>query len=447
MTFPIPTRAARSLVASLPLLRTWYIGYVVLVFWAGGHLLWPAPNGLLIDGLIYIVVFLVGYWLWARWARAGNHRELRVPGAGAMGKVLLSLRRFGYRDGPSDGPRIVSAPLRVLSYTLVLLVVVRLSVIAYQILFLYGFRNYLSGASLVFQINDYGRLDIRGGWFVIVTNVLNLTSIAACAYYLRELLVQGIAPRYALVMMLMVGVPILALQRSSVLFGVAFVGVAYIFGARVRGEDVTGKVFAATIAGVFALGIGVYVGLLRENAVNQSPGSGQLGHRVLNLVQGEMSPIVVYATFRADVGRVIDYQYGKPIIAPLLFKAIPRNWYPDKPTDSAAFYALHYQPGAFAAGYALAPTLWGALYLNFGYIGTVLGSFLLGIGTARIDSIYVQRRTEELGWFLIVYYNYYTLLRDDISNVLAILMLSAVVYLILHWVMNARRPLPLPAAA
>jgi oligosaccharide repeat unit polymerase len=443
---PDAARGARRIIASLPLLRNWYVGYVLLVFWAGGHLFWPSPNGLLMDGLVYIAMFLMGYWLWDRWAKSGGRHELRIPGGKLLRKPWLLARRLGRAHATSAGPPLVSAPLTVVRRLLILLLLARLGVIAYQVLFVYGLRNYFSGASLVFQINDYGRLDIASGWFVIVTNVLGLTTIAACAYYLRECLVQRIAPSFGLVVGLMVGLPILALQRSSVLFGVAFVGVAYIFSARVRGQKVVSKVLALGLAAVLALGLGVYVGLLRENAVNQSPGSGQLENRVWNLVQGEMSPIVVYATFKSDVGRVIDYQYGTPILGPLLFKVVPRNWYPGKPTNSAAFYASHYQPAAFAAGYALAPTLWGALYLNFGYVGTVLGSFLLGMVTARLDSTYVEGRVEELGWFLIVYYNYYTLLRDDISNVLGVLILTCAVFLVLQWGMKARRPLPQPAA-
>jgi hypothetical protein len=127
-----------------------------------------------------------------------------------------------------------------------------------------------------------------------------------------------------------------------------------------------------------------------------------------------------------------------------LFKVVPRNWYPDKPTNSAAFYASHYQPAAFAAGFAIAPALWGALYLNFGNVGTVLGSFMLGMVTARLDSIYLEGRIDELGWFLIVYYNYYSLLRDDISNVLGVLMLTGAVFLALQWALTTRTQ---PAAA
>jgi oligosaccharide repeat unit polymerase len=429
---------ARQVIASLPLLRNWYIGYVLLVFGVGGYLLWPTPEVLVVDGIIYIAVFLLGYRLQGRWAKSGSRLELLTQFAVLRRMPLMlgrCLRRSGATSVGRPGARV---SLTVLRRLLLLLLLARLGVIAYEILFVYGFRRYFSGAALVFQIQDYGRFDIGGGWFVVLTNALSFSTIAASAYYLKECLVQKSVPRFGLVVALLVGLPILALQRSSVLFGVAFVGVAYLFSARMRGQNVVGKVVAVAIAGALALGVGVYVGLLRENALSQGPVSGQLEHRVLNLAEGEMSPIVVYATFKADVGNVIDYQYGRPILGPLVFKVVPRNWYPDKPTNSGAFYASHYQPAAFAAGFAIAPTLWGALYLNFGYVGTVLGSFLLGVLTARLDRIYTEGRVEELGWFLIIYYNYYSLLRDDISNVLGVLLITGTVFLIMQWLLDAR---------
>jgi hypothetical protein len=427
----------RNVIATLPLLRNWYIGYIVVVFWVGGLVLGPSPSPLVIDGVIYIVTFLLGYWLWCRWSKSGPRRAIHARFTLRTYIPVVFVRWCGSPVGALVGRVRAHSPLEVLRRLLILLLLARLGVIVYEVFFVYGLKEYFSGAALVFQIKDYGRFDVASGWFVILSNALNITTVAACACYLTESLVQKSAPRFDLVVALMVIVPILNLQRSFVLFGVAFVGVAYVFSARVRGEQVLARVSATAIAGILALGLGVYVGLLREDGLNPGSANGQLAGRVWKLAEGEMSPIVVYAAFRADVGRIIDYQYGRSILGPLVFKVVPRNWYPNKPTNSAAFYASHYQPAAFAAGFAIAPTLWGALYLNFGYFGTVMGSLVLGVVTARLDSVYLQGRIVELKWFLIVYYNYYTLLRDDISNVLGLLLLTGAVVLILQW---ATRP-------
>jgi len=409
---PLQCEAAlhyRLMISRLLLLRNWYIGYVVLVFVIGGHLLWPDPDALMIDALIYIAAFLLGYWLFGRGAISASR----------------------------PGPR---TPLWVLRRVLLMLVFARVGLIVYQIAFVYGLTDYFSGAALVRQLNVYGQLDIGNGWFVILTNILNLSTVAACAYYLRECLAQESAPRFGLVAGLMVGMPLLALQRSSVLFGVAFLSVAYAFIARVRREKVAAKVTAAAVAGILALGVGVFLGLLREDAFTHGAVSNQsFGDRVFNLAEGEMSPIIVYATFEADAGKLVDYQHGQTILSPLLFKLVPRNWYTDKPINSGAFYATQYQPAAFAAGYSMAPSLWGALYLNFGYVGTIVGSFLLGMLTARLDRIYRERRIEELGWYLIVYYSYYSVLRDDVTNAATVLVLTGAVFLVMQWLLTARR--------
>ncbi|MHB8688600.1 MAG: O-antigen polymerase [Candidatus Dormibacteraceae bacterium] len=401
------------MIAKLVLLRNWYIAYVVFVFIVGGHLLWPHPDALVIDAVLYIAVFLLGYRLWGRRRLTSN-----LPRARTRLVVLIRL--------------------------LVILILARLGLVAYQVLFVYGFTSYVAGGALVGQIQSYGRVDVSTGWYVVISNVLDLSTIAACAYYVRECLARRYTPSLRLIAGLVVGVPILELQRSSVLFGIAFLSVTYIFTARIRGEKVGSKVVVAALAAVLALGAATYVGLLRQAALAPASVSGRLGTRAFSLVESEMSPILVYATFRSDVGRVINYQYGGPILGPLAFKLVPRNWYPNKPTNSAAFYALYYEPAAFASGFAIAPTLWGALYLNFGYLGTVLGSFLLGVLTARLDRIYLEGRVEEIGWLLIFYYNYYSLLRDDISNVLSVLLITGVVFMVIQWTLRAR-PRTIPA--
>jgi hypothetical protein len=89
----------------------------------------------------------------------------------------------------------------------------------------------------------------------------------------------------------------------------------------------------------------------------------------------------------------------------------------------------HFDPVDFAAGFVLSPTIWASLYLNFGYPGSVLGSFLLGLMSARVDRIFIQKRTVEVGWLLIVYYNYYLLLRQDIADEVAVFILTGAVFI------------------
>lgn len=247
--------------------------------------------------------------------------------------------------------------------------------------------------------------------------------------------------RFDLLITIMIGMPILELQRANIIFGVVFVSGAYIYAGRYRGHDLTRRLVAVAVVGVLALGTGILLGLVREHALAGISRGGQTeGAQVLALIRGELSPVLVYSTIRSDTGRLFDFQAGKTIFPPLAFKLIPRSWNTAKPTNSAAFYATHYHPGEFAAGFVIAPTFWTALYLNFGYPGAIIGSFLLGMLTARIDRIFTRRRTQEVGWLLIFYWNYYLLLRQDVADTLAALLLTGAVYVVVRMIFRARLP-------
>ncbi len=382
-------------------LRNWYVAYVLVIFLVGGYLYRIDLHFLALDGVLYISSFLVGYWLQDR------------------------------RSSPVSGPgRRVSR--RAVTWLVAAILLARLAVIGYQALVVYGFRNYISGAALVGQISDYGRYSVENGLYVILNSALNFGTVACCALYVRECLVQQRRPRFDLVAAAMIGAPILELQRSYILFGVVFVGVAYIYTARLRGENVTRRFVAAAVAAILAVSAGVYLGLLRENALSHGALNGQsVGVRVVGLLHSEVSPVTVYATIRRDTGRVFDFQLGQTIFGPLAFKLVPRSWDTHKPINSAAFYATRYDSVNFAAGFVVSPTFWTALYLNYGYPGSLLGSFVLGILTGRVDRIFVQKRTREFGWLLIVYYNYYLLLRQDIADMLAVFILTGAVFIAL----------------
>lgn len=389
-------------------LRNWYVGYLALVFLVGGYLYLLDMRPLVFDTVIYVSVFLFGYRLWS--------------------KRAIPLSR--------ESPR---ASLHALTWVLVALVSVRLAVTAYQALVIYGIRDYLTGAALVGQIKDYGRFSVANGWFVIVHYALTFSTVACCALYVRESLVEQRRPRFGLIAGVMVAVPILELQRSAIFFGVVFVAVAYIYTARVQGQDVTRRFIAAAVAAMLAIGAGLSLGLLRENALFHEGLTAQsVGARVVALVRAEVSPVVVYSSFRTDTGRAYPFQWGRTVVGPLVFKVVPRSWATNKPTNSAAFYMIHYDPKDFASGFVLSPTIWASLYLNFGYVGTILGSFLLGLLSARVDRIFTEKRTPELGWLLIVYYNYYLLLRQDIADMLAVFILTGAVYIALGRLIRKR---------
>lgn len=70
--------------------------------------------------------------------------------------------------------------------------------------------------------------------------------------------------------------------------------------------------------------------------------------------------------------------YGATIVAPILFKSIPRKIWPNKPLNAAAIYTETVSPGILQQGFAFAPGLVYESYINFGYLGSFIYFLLIG---------------------------------------------------------------------
>jgi len=79
------------------------------------------------------------------------------------------------------------------------------------------------------------------------------------------------------------------------------------------------------------------------------------------------------------VGRVphdLPYQLGRTYLATATMP-VPRGLWPDKPLPSTGVFTLAFWPDSWLLnGTTLPPGLFGEFYLNFGWIGVVLGAFL-----------------------------------------------------------------------
>ena len=84
-------------------------------------------------------------------------------------------------------------------------------------------------------------------------------------------------------------------------------------------------------------------------------------------------------TMMVLVGRVphdLPYQLGRTYLATLTMP-VPRGLWPDKPLPSTGVFTLAFWPDTWLLnGTTLPPGLFGEFYLNFGWIGVVLGAFL-----------------------------------------------------------------------
>ena len=120
---------------------------------------------------------------------------------------------------------------------------------------------------------------------------------------------------------------------------------------------------------------------------------------------------------------------------------------PDKPTNSSGYFMQKLHPAYAEGGYFISTSIFGDMYLNFGIFGVVVFCFLLGMFSARMDSVIIKHDIGGLPAFLIVYYYYYILLRGDLQGSLTQVILTAVTYLFLRQMLNIRIHLLTPAAA
>ena len=84
-------------------------------------------------------------------------------------------------------------------------------------------------------------------------------------------------------------------------------------------------------------------------------------------------------TMMVLVGRVphdLPYQLGRTYLATATMP-VPRGLWPDKPLPSTGVFTLAFWPDTWLLnGTTLPPGLFGEFYLNFGWIGVVVGAFL-----------------------------------------------------------------------
>jgi hypothetical protein len=101
---------------------------------------------------------------------------------------------------------------------------------------------------------------------------------------------------------------------------------------------------------------------------------------VLNAIRIEfVGNFIQLQTMMVLVGRVpheLPYQLGRTYLATATMP-VPRLLWPDKPLPSTGVFTLAFWPDTWLmSGTTLPPGLFGEFYLNFGWIGVVVGAFL-----------------------------------------------------------------------
>lgn len=369
--------------------------------------------GWLLEFVIVLAIFMAGYIFGLRWARR-RRGQSNLSNANKQG---------------NDGHLNAALLILFLANTVFLL----LTILSY------GVAEFYAGAQLVAMIQDYGKANAGGAIVQVVTFALG-TATSAGLYVLVERTVNvpggpidvarqrnrtRLALRLSFIWLLLF--PVLQFSRSALVFGsLTFLSIWSRFAR---------KSFAIRVVllGLLALGFFVYIGLTRAES---------LGSRlqVESLFISELTPWAAYRDIKTNIEQ-LGYQNGRTLFLPFLLRVVPRGLFPNKPQNSAGYYMSMLFPDLFAKGFVIAPTYMGALYLNFGMLGVLAGTFLFGIFSGRIDGIVIYRQFRRIGLFFLVFAIYLSLLRNDPAGTMFDLLISILVYFtISRWAWSKDRP-------
>jgi hypothetical protein len=430
-------------------LRNFFVVYTVALFCIGVPLFHLQP-ALYADMVLFVVVFLSGYALSAL-------RREHQPEEAAGTTVWVGHTKHRIH--------VVEQLMLFVACLQVLLLAVNIS--------RYGIGGFYRGLGLIDQLSTYGKASVSGGVIQIATFLLKYSTLAVAIVYVQICLQARVKIRYRFLLLLLVVLPILSLSRSDALHGAGLLVVVNATARRIGGgsaaEADAGSPGASDgsdgpgfglprrrrlapkrrlsmgITMVVAIVAGLAIGSLRQNAIAPPTTTSPVA-RSVPLLTSEISPIQAYSEIKANRAR-LKRQHGRTIVLPIVFKVIPRGLFPNKPINTGAYFMSVVRPAEFAAGFALPPTLFGDAYINFGMGGAVLACLLVGLVAARLDVSYKQGRLSRLPSFLIVYANFYALVRSPLSETLAGILLTAAAWAVLSRVLGTRTPKDSPAPA
>lgn len=405
-------------------LKNFFLVYALLLFGVGTAAFHLPIVRVVADAVGFVIAFLAGYWL-STFPAARIGSSTRRPPVGRS-KVRGQLRVAGVQRA--------MVTLLGLDFMLLLFEFSRFGVIGYY-----------RGEQLVDQFLTYGKANAAGGAEQIIRFGLTYSAIALVVLYSQACLETAQTVRYRYAVGLLVVTPILFLHRFDAVIGAATCVAVYAcerranvlpttpvrssVGAPVRvraGRRGRARRLVVMLSIFGAFGAAVLIGGLRGGALSSATQSAP-SISTSGLLTEEFTPVQAYAEIKANHA-ILKPQLGKTIFLPLLFKVIPRAWFPNKPLNSGAYYMSVVRPAEFKAGFALPPTFFGDAILSFGRWGGMLLCSVLGFITARIDIGYKAVRPSRIPLFLIFFANYYGVMRFPISESLAGILLTLAVW-------------------
>ncbi len=98
---------------------------------------------------------------------------------------------------------------------------------------------------------------------------------------------------------------------------------------------------------------------------------------VLHYVVGNLEELYNLSEVISMTPSELPYQFGSTF-TPVFLKPIPRVLMPTKPLGASAVFTRQLSPGSYDSGLVTALGAWGEWYLNFSWLGLVLGMALTG---------------------------------------------------------------------
>jgi oligosaccharide repeat unit polymerase len=91
------------------------------------------------------------------------------------------------------------------------------------------------------------------------------------------------------------------------------------------------------------------------------------------------------------------------------------------------------RPDEATKGYYLAPTLFGDVFLNFGYLGIIFILFFFGFASGHIDRLYFEKNSQGIFIIFTTFYTYYSILRNNLSDSLFFIFMIYVFFKIIKF--------------
>lgn len=351
----------------------------------------------------YFLVLGVGPYLIDLSDPIGVHRFAVLLFATFLAGILARRALRGAQQVDSDPPPASMAAPGVGRRASILLktaIVIQFALIGANIA-QYGAVAFFSGASLAGNISSYVQDGGLTNYQILAIAGFTVTAALVGVY------VQINEPErlydWRLLIVLLVGVPLVGLERANVLKDVLVLLFVYRWAFHGKRKRIVSQTVVISVLLVVALAAGLGIGVLRSGLLSPDrAGSNQ----VQSVLLGELTPV---AAIDDALAPGAPRYGGAGLFIPLVQRFAPRRLYPDKAQNTTMRYMLWKDPESYAAGFSLAITGVGAVVFNYGAFGAYLLALAIGfvVGGGRPPT------SSRVGYSIVGFFMLYDLMRTD----------------------------------